>query len=85
MKYILILLVITACTVHPRNTAINRWFIVSEINGDYIRVYSPSTPQALTHLDFVVHYPNPIKVGDTLIVDQKSRYNTRPIIQPPVK
>lgn len=73
MRYLVLILLLFSCNVQKKHIAINRYFIVSKISGDYVRVYSPSTPESLYPLDFDVYYPTPVKVGDTLVVMQKNR------------
>ncbi|SDZ35452.1 hypothetical protein SAMN05444412_11144 [Rhodonellum ikkaensis] len=70
MKYIfLIFFFFTSCiTLHKKHLAVNRYFIINSIDGNYVNVYSPSTKEALNHMNFTIYFPSDVSVGDTLIV-----------------
>jgi hypothetical protein len=69
MKYLfMFLFLFCSCKVHNKHLAISRYFIVKSISGKYLNVYSPPTSEALTHLDFIIHYPWRVDVGDTLVI-----------------
>lgn len=69
----MLLFLICSCKIHEKHIAINQYFIVKTISGNYVHVYSPSTLDAVNHLNFVIYFTGQVDKNDTLIVIQKHK------------